>query len=57
MALPIAATPTLRGKEALKFQKQANRNKHKRVSKKEVKQEINHLLMSLEEESKTRSKH
>lgn len=40
MALPIAATPTLRGKEAIKFQKQATKNKSKFASKKEVIQAI-----------------
>lgn len=46
MVLPIAVTPTLRGKEAIKFQKCANRNKYKYkyALKKEVKQAIKSFI-------------
>jgi hypothetical protein len=40
MAIAISKTPTLTGKEAEKFQRLANANKHKRASKKEVREAV-----------------
>ena len=40
MALPIAATPILKGKEAEKFRKQEIRNRKKLVPKKKVRRAI-----------------
>ena len=36
MSLPIARTPTLRGKEAERFRKQAEANRYKRADRRSV---------------------
>ena len=36
MSLPIACTPTLRGKEAERFRKQAEANRYKRADRRSV---------------------
>jgi hypothetical protein len=40
MSLPISGTPTLRGKEADRFRRQANRNRNKCAPIKEVRKAV-----------------
>ena len=52
MAIAISKTPTLRGKEADKFQKRANANNQKCASKKEVSEAINTFVSVLKKQDR-----
>ncbi len=52
MAIVISKTPTLKGKEAEKFQKRANANKNKCAPKKDVERAVNTFISVIEKQDK-----